>query len=225
MDTMQKVDIAKLMHDLGMTPGGFAQELGLPRGQVSRLLVGEEEPDRLTSWALEGLRARYGGRALQLMRHVPKKPLAEELADDRWAGRTARLALPVLVEIAEKGKKITYGQLHDEVVKRGGQSEIGSRVKYAFPLGRIARAMERLELPVLTSIVVNEKTGMPSAGIDGFMVNRLDLDRAHAKALERDDPGVREQVVAQIWDDVFAYEHWRDVISSLGLTGDPTYDA
>jgi hypothetical protein len=100
---------------------------------------------------------------------------------------------------------------------------MGKMTKYAFPLGRIATAMERLELPPLTSIVVKGSTGLPSSGIDGFIINHLDLNRERARAL-KEDVAVRRELVTPLWDEVFAYKKWPTVMSQLGITGDPAYD-
>jgi hypothetical protein len=223
-------DVAKCIQDIGMSPSELADELGLPRGQVSRLIVGEEEPDRLIGWALAGLRAarmRDAGfkSPIKTAKQEPTNPLAEELADDTWTGKTARLALPILIEIAQKDKeeKITYTQLHEMVKKRGGKADIGKMTKYAFPLGRIATAMTRLELPPLTSIVVSASTGLPSSGIDQFIIDHLDLNRVDAKALNSDE-NVRRNLVKRLWDEVFSYQKWPDVMAQLGITGNPTYD-
>jgi hypothetical protein len=225
-----RTDVARWIEEVGITPSDLAEKLGLPRSQVSRLIVGEEEPDRLTEWALAGLRVALlqGARpaSLSATKRAPKNPLAQELSDDTWTGKTARLALPVLIDIAKSGKRstITYTKLHERVVERGGQADMGKMTKYAFPLGRIATAMQRLELPSLTSIVVTRSTGLPSSGIDGFIVHHLDLDRKTAKALS-EDYDIRRELVAKIWDEVFAYKDWPTVMTRLGLTGDPRYDA
>jgi hypothetical protein len=222
-------DVAKLIHEVGMTPGELADALGLPRGQISRLIVGEEEPDRLTTLALAGLRAGRHRDPHQKSRGTAKKgpttPLAEELSDDTWTGKTARLALPILIGIAKSGKPstITYTVLHEKVVTLGGKAEMDKMTKYAFPLGRIATATQRLKLPPLTSIVVKRSSGLPSSGIDGFIINHLDLNRERAKALE-EDIDVRRNLVTRLWDEVFAYKEWPAVMARLGLTGDPAYD-
>jgi hypothetical protein len=52
VDGSMITDVAKWIHEVGMSPSELADALGLPRGQVSRLIVGEEEPDRVTEWAL-----------------------------------------------------------------------------------------------------------------------------------------------------------------------------
>jgi hypothetical protein len=228
---MMGTEIAKWLEEVGMKPSELADELGLPRGQVSRLIVGEEEPDRLTEWAMAGLRAARQQASKGKTRRAtevrtPKAALAEELQDDSWSGQAARLALPVLIDIARSGKPstITYTELHEKVVDRGGQANVGKMTKYAFPLGRIATAMERLEVPPLTSIVVRGATGLPSSGINAFIVQHLGLDGASAKALEVSTSAVRRKIVGQLWDEVFSYRKWPDVMADLGITGDPAYD-
>lgn len=220
-------DVAKWIHEIGMTPSELGEALDLPRSQISRLIAGDEKPDKLIGWALAGLQAassRDPGRgAPKTKRFAVASALAEEIADDTWTGQTARLALPILVELAAKRQTITYGQLHDRVVQRGGKSDIGNMTKYAFPLGRIAAATERLELPPLTAIVVKSSNGLPSSGIDGFIVNFLELNRERAKALKNSEE-VRRELVETLWDAVFSYKDWPNVMKKLGVTGEPSYD-
>lgn len=224
------MNIAEWLEQIGMTPSELANELGLPRSQVSRLIVGEEEPDRLMTWALNGLRASWkehkNTKTKFLGKKISKNSLAEELSDDTWTGETSRIALPILIDIAKSSErsKITYTELHNEVVKRGGRQNIGKMTKYSFPLGRIARAMERLELPPLTSIVVKSSNGIPSSGINGFIERHLELGRGETKAL-RDDDVFRRKIIEKIWDEVFSYQKWEYVMEKLGITGDPKYDA
>ncbi|MGY3547338.1 hypothetical protein [Bradyrhizobium sp. USDA 4469] len=221
------INVAEWLKDVGMTPGELADELGLPRGQISRFVVGEEEPDRLTSWALRGLgehrRREPVQRPSELPNRLPKNPLAEELSDDTWTGQTARLALPIIVETAMRKQTLTYAQLHDAVASRGGRRDVGKLTKYSFPLGRIATAMQRLRLPPLTSIVVKASTGLPSSGIDEFIKNHLDLNRADRNALDN-DADFRREKVQQLWDEVYAYENWTEVMALLGITGQAAYD-
>jgi hypothetical protein len=220
-------DVAKWLHEVGMSPSDLADELGLPRGQISRLIVGEEEPDRLTKWALAGLldarRREPHPKSPKIAKQAPTTPLAKEVSEDTWTGRTARLALPILIEYANNAKQLTYTQLHEAVVARGGQANIGKMTKYAFPLGCIATAMTRLELPPLTSIVVRRSSGLPSSGIDNFIVEHLNLTRERAKAF-KDDYEVRREIVNQLWSEVFSFKSWTEVMAELGITGDPAYD-
>ncbi len=224
-----KINVAEWLSEVRMTPGELADELGLPRGQISRMVVGEEEPDRVTTWALMGLREHRLRepvfRVTELPKvDLPKNALAAEFSGDKWASLTARLALPIIVETANtnKGLQLTYGQLHDFVVKRGGK-EVGTFTKYAKPLGKIADAMNRLLLPPLTSIIVNAKTGLPSSGIDVFIKDYLRLDPVERDAFDK-DAKFREAKVKQCWDDVYAYEKWTEVMMILGITGQPEYD-
>ena len=111
---------------------------------------------------------------------------------------------------------VNYGQLHDAVASRGGKANIGKLTKYSFPLGRIATAMQRLGLPPLTTIVVKASNGLPSSGIDGFIKDHLDLNRAERDALEN-NADFRRAKVQQLWDEVYAYEKWIEVMAALGI--------
>jgi len=221
------VNVAEWLQEVGISPSGLADELGLPRGQISRLIVGEEEPDKLTTWALAGLREHRLRDRLPTSpaapKQLPKKELAQELSDNTWTGVTARLALPILIDTAVRQRTVTYSELHEAVVARGGKADIGKMTKYAFPLGRIASAMQRERLPPLTSIVVKGSTGLPSWGIDVFIKEHLDLNRAERDALEN-DADYRREKVKQLWDEVYAYKDWPEVMDRLGVTGDPNYD-
>jgi hypothetical protein len=224
---MYTADIATLLKEVRMTPSELADEFGMPRGQLSRLIAGEEEPDRLTRWAFAGLRSTRltnpTANPPDVATEAPRNPLAKELSDDTWTGKTARLALPILVDVAKRRDTLTYTQLHEAVAARGGKAEMGKMTKYAFPLGRIATAMMRLKLPPLTSIVVKGTTGLPSYGIDSFIADHLDLNREEREALKHDE-AVRRTYVAKLWDQVYGYKNWPDVMTQLGITGDPEFD-
>ena len=220
--------VAQWLKEVGITPAQLSDKIGLPRGQISRLIVGEEEPDKVTKWALAGLREDLlrdpVHRSPEPPQEMPQNELAKELADGTWTGETARLALPILVDTAiNKKTTLTYTELHDAVVDRGGRSDIGKMTKYSFPLGRMAEAMNRLRLPPLTTIVVSASTGLPSSGIDRFIKDYLELTRAESDALKT-DPAFRRSKVEQLWNEVWAYEKWLEVMVQLGITGDPKYD-
>lgn len=213
-----------------MTPRQLAEELSLSRAAVSTLVAGEKEPDNLIRWALTGLETKGRRSGISLSSgFATLEPLAESLADERWAGETARLAMPVLVDIArsQKMRTITYGDLHGEVVARGGKADVGTLAKYAHPCGRIARAVEEAsdmiddEVPPLTAMVVNGTTGLPSSGVDAFL--RSYLGRAETSGWGK-SPEKRREAIEKIWNDIFTYKRWDEVLSAVGLTGDPEYD-
>ncbi|MBQ0820718.1 helix-turn-helix transcriptional regulator [Microvirga sp. HBU67558] len=218
-------DVASWLETSGLSPSELADELGLPRSQISRLIAGEEPVDKVIGWALVGLGTRKRAGAVPPNPPRPITSLSDDLADDTWTGKTARLAMPILAEIAQgKPTTITYKDLHQKIVERGGKEDIGSLTKYAFPLGRIATAVENIGdgIPPLTAIVVRGSTGLPSDGIDPFIKGYLGLHGLEARKLK--SPEGRRAIVQRLWDDVFAYNKWPSVVSRLGLTGDPNYD-
>jgi hypothetical protein len=198
-------------------PSKPAEEQGSSRGRVSRLVAGKGKPP-------------LGQHALTAKSNFPnlspaeirKNSVAPELSGETWGGRTARLVLLVLVDIAKSGavSTLTYTDLHEKVVARGGYANVGKMTKYHFPLGRVASAMERLKLPPLTSIVVSVSTGLPSSGIDRFIAAHLKLDRKAERILKEDDR-LRRRLAEQLWDEVFSYKNWPDVTVQLGITAHP----
>jgi hypothetical protein len=224
------IDVAVWLTTMNMTPRQLADELGLSRATVSGLISGQEEPGSLVEWALLGLASkRHKAPSDSIQNVAPVGPLASSLADERWAGETARLAMPILIDIAKAGKimQITYGDLHTQVIARGGKSDVGTLAKYAHPCGRIARAAEEAsdligdDVPPLTAIVVNGTTGLPSAGIDGFLRNYLGRSETSGWAKS---PSKRRAAIETIWNDIFNYTRWDEVQSAVGLTGNSAYD-
>lgn len=223
------MDVREWLHLMNMSPRQLAGELGLSRAAVSALVAGEE-PDKLVRWALEGMASKGPQKARGVTaRKEPVAALADSLTDERWAGETARLAMPVLIDIARAGEMqtITYGDLHQRVIARGGKADVGTLAKYAHPCGRIARACEDAsdlindEVPPLTAIVVNGITGLPSPGIDGFL--RGYLGRSETAGWKK-SPAKRGEAIKQIWRDIFAYQRWDEVQAAVGLSGDPAFD-
>lgn len=223
-------DVGKWLEKTNITPRELSEELGLSRQKVSRLLVGKDTPDRLLRWALLGLKAEYSRNDAEEFRGTrPTDALPEMLADDRWAGQTARLALPVLVELAKSRsrKTVTYGALHEMVVQRGGQADIGTLAKMSFPCGKIAYAMEEASerlndnVPPLSALVVNGVTGLPSYGIDPLIKSYL---KQRAPVGWTKSSIQRRRTIEQVWNDIFEYSRWDEVQLVLGLSGDPVYD-
>src|SRR4051812_6002317 len=111
-------DVSEWLRSNGVTPSELSEELGLPRSQISRFIAKEEEPDRVVGWALVGLGSvrtkAKGPQTSDAASAMPVAALAQDFADDSWTARTARLALPILVEIAQGNpRQITYADLHE----------------------------------------------------------------------------------------------------------------
>lgn len=219
----------ELIQSLNMTQRDIAEALGIPRSRVSELAASDAEPDPLLKWALTGLASQQGNQLGEIAHEHSKHPLVESLAEDTWAAETARLAFPVLIERIKSGRRepITYGELHDAVVGRGGKSDVGTLAKYAHPCGRMARAAEEAadimddHVPPITAIVVNGTTRLPSPGIDEFLRNYL--GRSETRGWSK-NPDARREAIERVWDDIFAYDRWDEVQQVVGLTGDPRLD-
>ncbi len=219
-------DFATLICELHMSPSDFARELGLPEGQVSCLLAGEELPDRVTTWALKGYRSEKLGLDKRVLAsdlkplNVTTRPysLDENFVGESWAAITARLSLHILIRIAamKQHMTITYSDLHSRVVAAGGKDNIGTMTKYSKPLERIAVAFDKRKLPVLTAIVVGKGSGLPSFGVDGFVIRHLDLNRERSDAL-RSDLRFRRDIFEKLWREIFEYSNWPQVLQQLGL--------
>jgi transcriptional regulator with XRE-family HTH domain len=220
-------DVALLIRELGMSQSDFAKELGIPEGQVSRLVAGEEQPDLLMTLALKGYRSeklaldkpatRLGLTPLPVSaRSFARDP---NFVGDSWTANTARLSLQILINIAAMKQliTITYGDLHRKVVTAGGKDNIGTMTKYAQPLGRIAAYLDSKNLPVLTAIVVSKSSGLPSSGIDEFVSRHLDLNHERTDALHF-DLRFRREVFDKIWLQIFEYPNWPQVLQQLGLS-------
>lgn len=140
------------------------------------------------------------------------------LMGDRWTEATARNALPILVSCAKQGTPITYGQLDAEIVTR----RLGHHVlpvQYGHAAGAIGNALIELEkrwgtpIPPLNAIVVNGDSGFPGSGVHYY------LEHYYAPKKRVDDISADEKraVVSEIQADVFAYEHWDDVLKECEL--------
>jgi hypothetical protein len=103
----------------------------------------------------------------------PKK-LPHDLVGIKWNEKAARGAVGVLVRYAgsSRHETLTYTDLHNELVKAGGDKDIGMMQKYAKPLDRICRALAEIRtqtgqvVPPLTVLVVNMRSRQPSPGLN-----------------------------------------------------------
>lgn len=70
--------------------------------------------------------------------------LPEAFRGDRWTEATARRIFPLLVWCANHGKKIAYGQLDAEMVRRGWGHHVNV-VVYGHPAGAVGNALLKTE--------------------------------------------------------------------------------
>ena len=145
-------------------------------------------------------------------------PLPEALQGETWTRITARAALPILVWCAKNGRTITYGQLDQEIVRRGLGHHVHAAA-YGYPAGAIGNALFETEenwgeaIPPLNAIIVNSRNGMPGTGVD-YYLERYFEPEDDIKSMTED---ARRAVVEEIHADIFAYEFWDSIIEEYGL--------
>ena len=144
--------------------------------------------------------------------------LPEALQGDSWTKVTARAALPLLVWCAKNGRRISYGRLDQEIVNRGLGHHVMA-VKYGYPVGTIGDALIETEaewgqpIPPLNAIVVNATTGIPGKGVNYYLERYYEPDKI-VEYMSEDD---KRAVIAEIQEDIFAYEYWDNVLEEYGF--------
>lgn len=134
--------------------------------------------------------------------------IAAPISGDKLYQTRARTVLPILVRQAEAGTPIVYSALAEEV-------GIPNPRNLNFVLGSIGTTLENLskawkqKVPPIQCLVVNKNTGLPGEGIGWFLVKKEEfssLSRRQQRAI----------VEAEL-QHVYAYKHWREVLSVLSL--------
>lgn len=144
--------------------------------------------------------------------------LPQALQGYRWTKETARAALPILIWCAKNGRTITYGRLDKEIVKRGLGHHV-MEVQYRYPLGAVGSALIETEeewgepIPPLNAIVVNARSGLPGTGVNYYLQRYYEPD----KSVDDMSEDEKRAVVEEIHEDIFAYEHWDDVLKEYEL--------
>lgn len=144
--------------------------------------------------------------------------LPEALQGDSWTKKTARAALPILIWCAKNGRTITYGRLDQEIVNRGLGHHVMA-VQYGYPAGAIGSALIETEekwgepIPPLNAIVVNASNGLPGKGVNYYLERYYEPDES-VDDMSEDE---KRAVVEEIHEDIFAYQHWDDVLKEYGL--------
>ena len=149
--------------------------------------------------------------------------LPDALAGDSWTKSTARHILPMLVWCAQHGKKISYGQLDAELLRRGLGHHVMATV-YGHPAGAINDTCIELEaelgekIPPLGALVVNKGTGIPGTGCDYYMATHLGRGDASNLTLPE-----RRAMAEETMEEVWRFPKWDEVLSRCGrrpLQGD-----
>ena len=140
------------------------------------------------------------------------------LRGERWTERTARNILPMLIWCAKHGKKITYGQLDQEIQRR----KLGHHVNvvvYGHPAGAIGNALLETEkdlgekIPPINSLVVNAKTGIPGTGCDYYMQHYLEENKPRALTGQQ-----RKSMAEDTMEEIWQYQGWDVLLKKYDLT-------
>ena len=133
---------------------------------------------------------------------------ASPMAGDKPYQKRARRALPLLVRQARARQPITYKRL-------AIQLDMPNPRNLNYPLGSIGTSLQRLgddwkqTIPQIQLLVVNKNTGLPGAGVIGFLGFLDDAaDLSVAERLKR---------IEDAQSEVYAYQRWDNVLHALGL--------
>ena len=143
--------------------------------------------------------------------------LPEPLIGDSWTERMARRMVPLLVWCAQHGKKITYGQLDEEIQRRGWGHHVNV-VVFGHPAGAVGDALVETEgeigekIPPLNALVVNSKTGIPGSGCDYYLATYLEA--RHRKKLTDDQ---RRSMAEETMEEVWRFQKWDEILELYGL--------
>lgn len=205
------------LDDYGLTITQAAFFLEINPGVLAEALGAEEAPQ----W----LKYCYSGLSSEDREDFDYFRLGAQLKETSWAATTARASIPILIEKAQKGEVITYGDLDAELRRRDpSRKEAGILTKYGKPLGIIGDVIEEIRdeakdpssavpsdsslMPPLEAIVVDGRKRLPGPGINGFLIEYLRLKGKTAPEdlmhLERD----RRMAVEEIQSEVFAWSDW-----------------
>jgi len=134
-----------------------------------------------------------------------------------WTDAMTRIALPIVLHTAISGDRITYGKLNEAVGRRGGAAAMA--ITYRFVAGKIGDICEALAedleepVPPLNAIIVNERTKLPSHGVDMYLLRYLGKPaKLIAKMADED----RKAYASQAIEAVHSFEAWAKIGSLLG---------
>lgn len=150
---------------------------------------------------------------------VEREARAYYESGDLWRDRIAYLAMPIMLWCAKNGRKITYGQLAEEIERRHGEESKPRKTLYGLVAGKLGTITDLIgeewgrPVPPINALVVNKDTQLPSSGVDSWLEHYLYVTKE-----EHITDETRDAVAQMVIDDVFDYTHWDAVAEHLGIS-------
>lgn len=133
---------------------------------------------------------------------------SEPMFGDKLFQLRARLALPVLVSLAEAGTPIYYSELAKQISMPNPRN-------LNYVLGSIGQTLLDLSeaweinIPPIQCLVLNKNSGLPGEGIGWFLVNIVDFKKLSRKQ--------KRTIVEAELQKIFSFSQWREVLAALEL--------
>jgi hypothetical protein len=127
---------------------------------------------------------------------------------------------PLLVWVAERGKRITYGQMDAELQRRGwGHHVFGPN--YGIPAGAIGTALLELQaatdeygtIPPLNTLLVNADTKVPGNGCD-YYLQKFQQKTVRPRLTSQQRKAMAEEVMEEVWH----FSKWRQILKVYGFS-------
>jgi hypothetical protein len=138
---------------------------------------------------------------------------------NEWTDATTRIALPIVLARAMDGNPITYGDLNQAVHARG--EPLVMALTYRYVAGKIGDVCEALakdlghDVPPLNAIIVSEKSGLPSHGVDNYLATYFDMT---SRQLQKLNKGERDSYARAAMDKVVNFTGWEQIRRHLGIS-------
>jgi hypothetical protein len=140
-------------------------------------------------------------------------------AGGEWTDVTTRVALPIVLGKAMDGAPITYGDLNQAVHARGEPLVMALTYRYvAGKIGDVCQAAAKdlgHDVPPLNAIIINEKTGLPSHGVDNYLATYFGMTPQQIKRLSPDE---RDSYAQAAMEKVFNFIGWSRIGKHLGIS-------
>src|SRR5258706_12792746 len=136
-----------------------------------------------------------------------------------WTDVTTRVALPIVLASATDGAPITYSDLNYAVHARG--EPLVMALTYRYVAGRIGDLCQALaedlghDVPPLNAIIVSEKSGLPSHGVDNYLATYFGMTPRQIERLSTDE---RDSYARSAMEKVFDFNGWDRVRQHLGIS-------